>query len=62
MENQMSEVNNNLLNEIWKAIPDYELEYAISNLGRVKRLKESTARSGESQRGPSSRKNFKGTN
>lgn len=40
----MSEVNNNLLNEIWKPIPDYELEYAVSNLGRVKRLKESTAR------------------
>ena len=40
----MSNENDNVLAEIWKPIPGYETEYAISTLGRIKRLKESTAR------------------
>jgi len=30
---------NNLPNEIWKPVPDYEKFFAVSNLGRIKRLK-----------------------
>lgn len=31
-------------NEEWRPVIGYESEYAVSNLGRIKRLKESTAR------------------
>ena len=39
--NMGSENNQDLPNEIWKDVPNYEGEYQVSNLGRIKSLSRS---------------------